>query len=219
MADVNVHDIFEDPAAAELAEAIAARDDARVRALAPAVDLSTRGDEQVTLLEWALLNKNAAALQLLLDAGADPAQPGLDDDTVVHLAAQDDDPAYLRLLLAHGASPDVAASDNGATPLSAALMADRVEQFRMLLAAGADPGHADRAGNTPLHVAGKINRPGRAIDLLRAGADAAARNAQDATFEDYLVMTDPELFDDRARADLDALIDWLREHPTPAPRG
>jgi ankyrin repeat protein len=219
MADVNVHDIFEDPAAAELAEAIAARDDARVRALAPAVDLSTRGDEQVTLLEWALLNKNAAALQLLLDAGADPAQPGLDDDTVVHLAAQDDDPAYLRLLLAHGASPDVAASGNGATPLSAALMADRIEQFRMLLAAGADPGHADRAGNTPLHVAGKINRPGRAIDLLRAGADAAARNAQDATFEDYLVMTDPELFDDRARADLDALIDWLREHPTPAPRG
>lgn len=214
MASIDVREIFEDPSVAELAEAITAKDDARVRQLVPKVDLAARGDQNVTLLEWALLNQNVSAMNILLDAGADPAQTGVDDSTVVHMAAAANDPVYLETLLSHGANPNVPDAGNGATPLSSALMGDRTDQFKMLLAAGADPDHPDRGGNTALHVAGLINRPQRAMDLLEAGANAAAKNAQNATFEEYLFVTDPELLNDEKKRELDALVTWLRAHPT-----
>ncbi len=212
---VSPNQVFPDPAVATLAEAIAEGDITRIRTLAPATDLAVRGDKQVTLLQWALLNQRLDSLKALLDAGADPKQPGVDGETVVHLAAMANDPAYLAELLARGVDPNVRNPESGAGPLRAALMGERETQFRALLAAGADPNLADRLGNTPLHVAGQINEPARALDLLDAGADPNARNAQGATFQRYLFMTRAALLNAETRKRREAVEAWLAQHGIP----
>jgi uncharacterized protein len=209
---VDVNQIFTDSAIARLAEAAARGDRRRIAELAPTVDLAAQGDDGVTLLQWALLNKSPEGLEALLEAGANPNQAGLDGDTVVHLAAMANDDRYLKILLAKGADPNIGHGDTGATPLRSALMGERVEQFRELLAAGADPDRADRMGNTPLHVAGQINEPARALDLLKAGADPMARNLQGATFQRYLFMTRVDLLNVETRRDREAVQTWLTEH-------
>lgn len=204
--------IFADPAVAALAEAVADGDTVRIRALAPSADLGARGDKQVTLLQWALLNQRLDSLKALLDAGADPWQPGVDGDTVVHMAAAANDASYLAELLARGVDANVRNPESGAGPLRSALMGEREVQFRALLAAGADPNLADRVGNTPLHIAGQINDPERALDLLKAGADANARNAQGVTFQRYLFMTRASLLTAQARQQREAVEAWLSGH-------
>jgi uncharacterized protein len=211
----DIHEIFPDPRMAELAEAVAAGDDARVRSLAVGADLSYRGDKHVTLLQWALLNKRLDSMRALLDAGADPLQPGMDGDTVVHTAAMANDASYLTELLGRRVNPNVPNATTGAGPLRSALMGERDEQFRALLAAGADPDMPDRMGNTPLHVAGQINEPARALDLLNAGADPLARNAQGATFQRYLFMTRAALLNAETRRDREAVEAWLKAHGIP----
>lgn len=212
---VDAREVFADPRVAELAEAIARGDAAQVRSLAAGVDLSTTGDKNVTLLQWALLNKRLDSMKALLDAGADPLQPGMDSDTVVHMAAMANDSAYLSELLARKVNPNVANPVSGAGPLRSALMGEREEQFRALLAAGADPNMADRMGNTPLHVAGQINEPARTLDLLNAGADPATRNAQGVTFQRYLFMTRAALLNAETRKHREAVEAWLSSHGVP----
>ncbi len=211
MTEVDVHKVFADPRIADLAEAAAEGDTQAVRRLAQGADLGARGDKQVTLLQWALLNRSMDGLKALLDAGANPAEPGMDGATVVHMAAMAEDPAYLQALLAQKADPDTPHGETRATPLSAALMGERTAQFRALLAAGADPNLADRMGNAALHVAGKINEPGLALELLKAGADAQARNAQGVTFQRYLFAVRADLLNDQTKRDREALKAWLRE--------
>jgi uncharacterized protein len=212
---VDAREVFADPAVAALAEEVAHGDAAQVRDLAKGVDLSATGDKHVTLLQWALLNKRLDSMKALLDAGADPLQPGMDNDTVVHMAAMANDGVYLSELLARKVDPNVANPVSGAGPLRAALMGERDEQFRALLAAGADPDMADRMGNTPLHVAGQINEPARALDLLKAGADPMARNAQGVTFQRYLFMTRAALLNADTRRDREAVEAWLAAHDIP----
>ncbi len=209
---VDARIVFADPNVVALAEAVADGDAARVQTLAAGVDLSIRGDKNVTLLQWAVLNQSLAGMKALLDAGADPTQAGMDNDTVVHMAAMANDAAYLSELLARGVNPNVRNAESGAGPLRAALMGERDEQFRVLLAAGADPDLADRMGNTPLHVAGQINEPQRALDLLNAGADPMARNAQGVTFQRYLFMTRAALLNAETRSSREAVEAWLTAH-------
>lgn len=212
---VSPYEIFPDPAAAAIAEALVEGDIDKIRTLAANANLAALGDKRVTLLQWALFNRSLDGMQILLDAGADPAQPGMDGDTAVHFACMLEEPQFLLALLAHGADPNVVNADTGAAPLRAALMTEREEQFRILLAAGADPDHADYMGNTPLHVTGLINEPQRALDLLKAGADPVRRNAQNVTFQKYLFMTRPDLLDaDTSRA-WEAVLTWLLEHDIP----
>lgn len=207
--------IFNDPQAAALAAAMAEGDDTRTEALIPQVSLSVNGDRQVTLLQWALLHGNRHAVRALLKAGADPAQPGLDDDTVMHMAAMTEDPGYLSDLLASGADPDTPHPVSGATPLHAALRGDRAAQFHQLLAAHADPGRADRSGNTPLHMAGMIAAPDRVLALLQAGADPASRNAQGLTFQHFLFMERLDLLNASASAQWESVVKWLEAHNVP----
>lgn len=211
----DVRDIFPDPAVTALATAVRDGEAMRVRELARTTPLDARGDKAVTLPQWAILNQQPDSLQALLEAGADPAQPGIDGNTALHTASMADDPRYLEVLLAAGADPDAPHGRTGATPLAAAVMGERTAQMRMLLAAGADPDRADRMGNTPLHLAGKINAPDIALELLEAGADADARNGQGVTFQRYLTMTPADVQTESVRAQRQALEAWLREHGVP----
>ena len=214
---VDATQAFPEPRVAELADAAGTGDAARVAALAKAgVPLDAHGDRNVTPLQWALLEKSTRGLEALVAAGADPSEPGIDGDTVVHLAAMADDAKYLDLLLANGADADARNGTTQATPLFAALRGAREPQFRALIKAGADVDAADRTGNRPLHYAAKTNQPGRVLDLLEAGADPrATTNNTGATFQRFLFKTRDAVLSAEARGDRERVRAWLRAHDIP----
>ena len=107
---------------------------------------STGDNWDATPLQHAILQRQPAAVRLLLDRGADLNRGAGGSLTPLFLAAGDTDPAILKLLLAHGADSNVE-NENGATPLSRAVSAGtlngpdrpmfggcRVETVRALIA-------------------------------------------------------------------------------------
>ncbi|ALN61397.1 ankyrin repeat family protein [Lysobacter antibioticus] len=209
-------EVFPDVRSAELAEAAADGNAARVRELAAAgANPNARGAKGTTPLQWALYHHSSAGLEALLGVGADPAVGSDDGMTVMHLAAMANDPRYLRVLLERGANPDTPNTVTQATPLAAALMGERAENFKALLAAGAKPDLADRMGNTPLHQAAKVNEFGHALSLLQAGASPNARNVQGASFQRFMFMTPEKVLNGQTRREREAVIEWLREHQIP----
>ena len=101
-----------------------------------------------TPLQHAILERQPAAVRLLLDRGAELNRGASPEKSLspLFLAAGDTDPSILKLLLAHGADPTVE-DENGATPLTRAVSAGtlhgpdrpmfggcRVETVRALIA-------------------------------------------------------------------------------------
>ena len=83
----------------------------------------TGDDWDATPLQHAILQRQPAAVQLLLDRGGDPNRgAGPRSVAPLFLAAGDTDPTILKLLLAHGADPTVE-DENGVTPLFRAVSA------------------------------------------------------------------------------------------------
>ena len=212
---VDVHEVFPNTHVAELAEAIADNDAKRVHLLAKTTDLRAHGDKNVTLLEWAIVNQSKRAFEALLEEGADPTLPGIDNSTAAHMAAMANDAYYLRVLLARGLDPNLQDQRIREPLLSASLMGAREEQFSALLSAGADPNVSDSMGDTPLHVAAQVNQYRKALVLLESGANPLAKNAQDSTFQTYLFMGDARLLLPETRTELSLIEDWLKEHDVP----
>lgn len=207
---------FRDPGLTDIANAIAHGDVARIRTLAPTVDLAAHGDQNVTLLEWAIWNEQPRALAALLDAGADPSLPGMDQETVVHMAAMAKDAEYLNILLQHRAPVDVVSARAGWTPLFRAVQSKRDAQTALLIQAGADLQRVDNTGNSVLHLAAQSGAASPAVlQLLEAGVDPTLRNAQQKTFQAYFFTTPDRLLNaagQQARSDVRA---WLSAHNIP----
>ncbi len=199
---------FADPATRPLADAVAAGKVARIRELAPHSNLAARGDQDVTLLEWAIWNRRPRALAALLEAGADPSLPGMDGETVVHMAAMIEDPTYLEILLAHGAPVDVVRQGNGWTPLFRAVLHRRHAQREALVTAGADINHRDSTGRGLLHLA--ADDSATVLRLLELGVDPQARDNTGATFQRTFFRAPERVLNDRAKANRDRVRAWLR---------
>ncbi|MET0807432.1 MAG: ankyrin repeat domain-containing protein [Pseudoxanthomonas sp.] len=206
---------FHDPAIKPLAEAVAAGNVARIRALASSTDLSAHGDDNVTLLEWAIWNQQPASLSALLDAGANPGLAGMDDETVAHMAAMVDDPQYLRLLITHKAPVDIARPGLGWTPLFRTVESRRNPQFDMLVAAGADLHHTDAMGDSLLHIAANVNDAERVLQLLQAGLDPLQANQRGATFQDALFAGSDARLNASGKAARQKVREWLAAHAIP----
>lgn len=206
---------FHDSAARPLADAVADGDVARIRTLASGSDLDARGDDGVTLLEWAIWNRQPQALAALLEAGADPSRPGMDGETVVHMAAMVDDARYLEVLLEHGAPPDPVSADSGRTPVFRAVLHRRDPQFAMLVGAGVDLQRQDAMGNGLLHVAASVNDSRRVLELLDAGVDPARENHRGETFQVALFAGSDARLNAEARAARQQVRDWLEARGIP----
>ena len=118
--------------------------------------------------------QDSAALQALLQEGADVDQPQGDGATALHWAVYRDDLETTRLLLAAGATVG-AANDLGVTPLWLACNNGSAALVEALLDARADPDAALPSGETPLMTAARTGNAGGARLLLAHGADANAR--------------------------------------------
>lgn len=214
-ANVDAHKVFSDPKVAELAQAAADGDAARVHELAKrGVDVNAHGDKNVNLLEWALLNKNPKGFEALLDAGAKPEEPAVGGDPVIYMACIANDPVYLEILLKHGVDPSAPRGTHDQTPLMTAAGPNTDAQFQMLLKAGADPNRKNRMGDTALHAAAGAGYA-HVLQLLEAGANPRAVNAQGVTFQKYLRMTPQHLLTAQAMQQLAQIDAWLRAHDVP----
>ena len=214
MHKADVHEAFPDERIAELADAVADGDRDRVRRLASTTALDAKGDDDVTLLQWAVLNSSLSGLEALLEAGADPSLQGMDGYTVMHTAALVKDPKFLELLLDRRISPDIR-NREGQTPLFAAITGKRDAQFDALIAAGADVNATDSVEDTPLHIAASTNDASRVLTLLHAGANPSAVNRQRATFQDYLFQIDTRMLNEKSKQDREAIRAWLLTHKVP----
>lgn len=206
----------DDARLAELADAAAQGDEARVRGIVQqGVDPNATGEQGISPLQFALLSDSVEGVRALILAGANPNRPGLGGATTVHTASMIDDPQYLQMLLEYGADPDARHGKTGAVPLAVAAGPRTDAQFRMLLQAGADPNLADAAGNTPLHAAAMINAGQHVRLLLEKGASANLRNAQGASFQTYFYRTPDSRITEALRADRKVVEQWLLEHGVP----
>jgi ankyrin repeat protein len=139
----------------------------------------TGDDWDATPLQHAILARQAGAVRILLDRGADPnrvASPKAPAPLL--LAAGDPDPTFVNLLLTHGADPAIE-GESGVTPLSRAVSAGtlhgpdrpmfggcRVETVRALLAH--DPAlrlKRNAAGNNAIWWA-RFQRCGEVLRLI-----------------------------------------------------
>ncbi|CAE8687929.1 unnamed protein product [Polarella glacialis] len=116
---------------------------------------------------------NTAGVQLLREAGADPAVSDKDGRTPAHFAAENGQLEVLHLLREAGA--DLAAVDNvDETPAHCAALNGHLEVLQLLREAGADFAAVDNVGMTPAHYA-DLNGHLEVLQLLReAGADLGA---------------------------------------------
>jgi ankyrin repeat protein len=203
---------FHDPAIVPLAKAVARGDVARIRVLAPTTDLSAHGDDDVTLLEWAIWNQEPAALAALLEAGANASVFGMDHETVAHMAAMVNDPTYLQVLIEHGAPIDIPRPGLGWTPIFRAVESGRDAQVEMLVAAGVDLHRIDSMGDSLLHVAANVKDAGRALQLLEAGVDPGRTNKNGSTFQAALFDGSEDRLNAEGKAGRRKVRDWLAAH-------
>lgn len=203
---------FHDPAIEPLAAAVAEGNVARIRALAPSADLSAHGDDNVTLLEWAIWNQEPASLSALLEAGADAAIPGMDNETVAHMAAMVNDPKYLQVLITHKAPVDLVGERGGRTPIFRTVENRRNAQFELLVGAGADIHRNDSMGNSLLHMAAQVNDADRVLQLLQLGVDPSITNSRGDTFQVVLFSFPDARLNATGRESRQRLRDWLVAH-------
>ncbi len=128
-----------------------------------------RNDKGDSLLMLAAYNGQAAAVQVILEAGGDPELANDRGQTPLAGAAFKGEADIVRLLLEHGAQVD-GAGDGTRTALMVAAMFDRTEIVALLLAHGADASRRDAAGMSAADMARQMGAQHTPAQLERAQA-------------------------------------------------
>lgn len=148
-------------------------------------DLADRGGR--TPLDHATFYKDAAAIGILLTAGAKPG------DAALATAVRNGDVKTLTML-----APEFDANNAaGGRFLHVAVgmgCDDNAEMVRFLLAANADPNVADENGRRPLHDAAQYCHPDSVKILLEARADFRATDNDGRTALHCLAMASPAYY-------------------------
>jgi ankyrin repeat protein len=135
--------------------------------------LNARGNLDRTPLLEAVLSRQPAICEFLLDKGADLNLTNKEGFGPLHFAAFTGEIEMAKLLTAKGAALSPNANVIGATPLDLAVGAGRREMIELLIAKGAPLNLRDKKGNTPLlkavlsgraEIAGLLVHKGAAVD-------------------------------------------------------
>ncbi|WP_034303955.1 GNAT family N-acetyltransferase [Herbaspirillum sp. RV1423] len=139
----SAQDAFHDEGVAKLIKAAINGDKFEVRKLiGSGVNINATGDGGVTPLVWVEINHDLAAMQLLLDLGADPDKvilPGVGKQAFgppVWMAAAAGRREILEILLNHGANPNLIFGND--TPVMMAIQESHLDCAELLLRHGAD---------------------------------------------------------------------------------
>jgi ankyrin repeat protein len=119
----------------------------------------------------AATNGNAAMLDLLLKAGADPNAAQSEGETALMTAARTGVAAAVKTLLAYGADVNATESWRGQTALMWAAAEGHAEAIQELLEAGAQVNARSKAGWTPLLFAAREGQIPAVKALLAGGAN------------------------------------------------
>jgi hypothetical protein len=202
-----------------------------VKGLTPLMRATNRNDSEMTslLLEWGAditagsagltavhiaAGANASdAIEVLLSAGADPADRSAGGMNALDYAAESGAADVVEALVAAGLEPDEPSlvvtqghgypRDEGPTPLAIAVRGGHVDVVRALLALGADVDARSAAGHTPLPVAVFSDQTPEMVEiLLAAGPDPSATARCDLGCSVEGLLTVAEWADELDRVEL-----------------
>lgn len=131
--------------------------------------INARTHAGYTALILAAYDEQPAALDYLLDAGADPCIGDNNGNTALMGALYKGEITIAKRLLETSCKVDQT-NKSGATALSFAALFGRLELFPELIARGANPDHANVRGDTPLQIALKQGNEQAAAALRKIGA-------------------------------------------------
>jgi len=124
---------------------------------------------------WAAAEGNSEAVDMLLQAGANPNAVSKTGFAPLIFAAEEGDVKSASSLIAAGADINYEVPRN-ADVLLIAIMAKKPEVATLLIEKGANVTGKDRAGNTALHIAAQLGDIDLVKLLIAKGADMNARN-------------------------------------------
>ena len=163
---------------AAVADAVQRHDDTALRTLVGRhVDVNAAQPDGSTALLWAVHWNDAAAVRLLLHAGANPKTANRFGASPLSEAALAGNPLLVGALLDAGADARALTTGDGETVLMTAARAGNVDAVRLLLDHGADVNARERyKGQTALMWAAAERHTGVVRLLLARGADWRVRD-------------------------------------------
>lgn len=144
------------------------------------VNLNVHGDEGITPLLWLIMQKDAAAVELALQLGADanfpamvkinregpkPAQP-------LAILAGDGDNKLFSILLKYGADPDSRDGSTNRPAIFGCIGHDNWQQLSLLLEYGADVNAKDGSNSNSALYAADLGKYDFVYKLINEGASA-----------------------------------------------
>lgn len=182
--DLNPQDYFSGQQLV-LAKAIEKGEVNEVKKLAPETDLNKPGQQDMTLLFWALSNaindkKTASQLEIITDlvkAGADPLQPRpAGGSSPAEFVLQGDSGDWINALLDGGLSADAKDKVHHDPIIMETIKAKNTETLKAMLDRGANINVTDSLGNTLLIYALDYGKHDHVLLLLDRGADPEIRS-------------------------------------------
>ncbi|CAI7602463.1 unnamed protein product [Penicillium palitans] len=143
-------------------------------------DLNATDTDRRTPLMWAVLREQHAAVELLLELGADPESSDRHGWTPLLFAVGTDRMASLALLVRNGAKVDCS-DQHGQTALLWAVTNRNEAAVKLLLDNDADIESKDQYGQSPLYIALTCNNLSIIWLLLDGGASTESRNKNGQT--------------------------------------
>ena len=145
--------------------------------LGAGVEVNAQDKQGTTALAYAAALKQRDAVDLLLDAGADPTLATNEGMTPLHMAV---DPDVARTLLDAGADPNARANYDQ-TPLMFAALRGPAELIRTLIGRGADVDATDSEGKTAVIYGVERGMKDNVAALIDAGAGLWAQDQSGLT--------------------------------------
>ncbi|AMC99846.1 ankyrin repeat domain-containing protein [Halomonas chromatireducens] len=219
----SAEDIFTGPQL-ELARAIESNDMAALRRSAVGVDLHAQGRQQMTLMWFAMMQKNTDAIRTLVELGVHPSDDEMDGmpaRTPLGAALMSEDTFYLEAMLDGGLSPNDA-KDSDTPLLEKAVISSTLDHVKLLVERGADiDTKSALVGRTAFDLSTSGTKPEVAIYLLEHSSEPNVRTGTGVTTAWRVHLRIQDLQPGPLRNDFiklrDMMIERGVEFPPPSP--